>query len=138
MSVESTFVREPKLRYAWLWWAIGYVLLVWTVNDSLERHPPNFGGIFPNDKAIHFTGYFLLATWFAGVVRRSQYWLLGVLLVAFSGLIEIAQGLMHNGRDAEWLDLLANTIGVTTALVIASLGLGKWMVWIERLFGARK
>jgi VanZ family protein len=134
---ESVAVQS-KLRYAWLWWAVGYILLVWTVNDSLERHPPNFGGLFPSDKVLHFMGYFLLATWFAGVARRSRYWLVGMLLIAFSGAIEIAQGLMHNGRQAEWLDLLANTCGVTAALTLGALGLGRWMVWIERALGLQK
>jgi VanZ family protein len=137
VSVESVDV-QPKLRYAWLWWAVGYVLLVWTVNDSLERHPPNFDGLFSSDKALHFTGYFLLATWFGGVAQRSRYWVVGTALIGFSALIEIAQGLMHNGRQAEWLDLLANTCGVTAALIIASLGLGRWMIWIERLLGLQK
>lgn len=136
MSVESVYV-QPKLRYAWLWWAIGYVLLVWTVNDSLERHPPSFGGLV-SDKVLHFTGYFLLATWFGGVAQRSRYWIVGAGLIAFSGLLEIAQGVMHNGRQAEWLDLLANACGVTTALVIASLGLGHWLIWIERLLRLQK
>jgi VanZ family protein len=135
VSVESIYVQS-KLRYAWLWWALGYVLLVWTVNDSLERHPPNFGGL--SDKALHFTGYFLLATWFAGVAQRSRYWLVGVGLIAFSGLIEIAQGLMHHGRSAEWLDVVANACGVTSALIVASLGLGRWMIWVERMLGLQK
>jgi VanZ family protein len=137
VSVESVYV-QPKLRYAWLWWTIGYVLLVWTVNDSLERHPPNFGGLFLSDKVLHFTGYFLLATWFGGVARRSRYWVVGLGLIAFSGVLEILQGVMHNGRSAEWLDLLANACGVTTALVFASFGLGRWMIWIERLLRLQK
>jgi VanZ family protein len=137
VSVEPAYI-QPKLRYAWLWWAIGYVLLVWTVNGSLERQPPDFGGLFLSDKVLHFTGYFLLATWFGGVAQRSRYWLVGILLIAFSGALEIAQGFMHNGRQAEWLDLLANTCGVTAALVLAALGLGKWMMWIERLLGLQK
>jgi VanZ family protein len=137
VSVESVYVQS-KLRYAWLWWALGYVLLVWTVNDSLERHPPNFGGWFSSDKVLHFAGYFLLATWFAGVARRSRYWLVGMFLIAFSGAIEIMQGLMHHGRNAEWLDLVANTCGITAALIIASLGLGRWMIWVERLLGLQK
>jgi VanZ family protein len=87
---------------------------------------------------VHFTGYFLLATWFGGVARRGQYWMVGVGLIAFSGLMEILQGVMHNGRDAEWLDLVANMLGVTTGLTLASIGLGKWMVWVERLFRLQK
>lgn len=138
MSVESAYVQAQKLRFAWLWWAIGYLLLAWTVNDSLERHPPNFGPFFASDKVLHFVGYFLLATWFGGVARRGWYWIVGFGLIAFSGLIEIAQGLMHHGRQAEWYDFLANTLGVTTGLVLASLGLGKWLVWVERLLRLQK
>lgn len=137
MSVESAYVEQPKLRFAWLWWAVGYMLIVLTIHDSLEQHPPSFAS-FVNDKTVHFTGYFLLATWFGGVARRTRYWAVGLGLVALGGGIEIAQGLMHNGRDSEWLDMLANTLGVSIGLGLAYLGLGMWMVWVERLLRLQK
>ena len=80
MNVESALIERPKLRYAWLWWALGYVLIAWTINDSLERHPPDLGPMV-SDKVMHFTGYFLLTTWFAGVARPARYWLVGLGLV---------------------------------------------------------
>jgi hypothetical protein len=76
--------------------------------------------------------------WFSGVVRRSRYLMMGALLIAFGGALEIAQGLMHQGRTADWFDFLANSVGVALGLVAASLGLGNWMVWLEKLVRARK
>ena len=88
MSVESAYVEQPKLRFAWLWWVVGYVLVFFTIYDSLERHPPNFA-VLVSDKAVHFTGYFLLATWFGGVARRTRYWIVWLGLIALGGSIEI-------------------------------------------------
>jgi hypothetical protein len=45
---------------------------------------------------------------------------------------------MHEGRTADWFDMLANTLGVSTGLGVSALGLGYWMVWIERLFRLQK
>jgi VanZ family protein len=137
VSVESAYVEQPKLRFAWLWWAMGYMLIALTIHDSLEQHPPSFPA-FTSDKALHFTGYFLLATWFGGVARRTRYWIVWLGLLALGGTMEIAQGLMHNGREAEWLDMLANTLGVTLGLGVAYVGLGMWMVWVERLLRLQK
>ena len=80
----------------------------------------------------------LLTTWFTGVSRRSRYLVVGMALVGFGGALEIAQGLMHEGRTADWLDFLANTLGITTGVTLAYLGLGNWMVWVEKLFRLRK
>jgi VanZ family protein len=137
VSVDTSYLAQPKLRYAWLWWVLGYVMVVLTINESLVNNPPGLS-LLPSDKAVHFTGYFLLATWFGGVARPRRYWLVGLALLILGGGIEIAQGLMHNGRDAEWLDMLANTLGVTTGLGLAAAGLGMWMVWVERLLRLQK
>ena len=55
------------------------------------------------------------------------------LLLAFSGALEIAQGLMHQGRTADWFDLLANGLGLASGLGVSALGLGRWMIWVENL-----
>jgi VanZ family protein len=139
VSVEVSDVAQPrKLRLWWLWWFVGWALLLATVNESLQRHVWKVAEVIAWDKANHFTGYFLLATWFTGVARRSRYLLVGVLLIAFGGSLEIAQGLMHEGRTADWFDFLANSLGVATGVTLALLGLGDWMVWIERLLRVRK
>jgi len=44
-----------------------------------------------------------------------------VLLTAFGGLIEIAQGLDWIGRDADIYDLIADMVGIVIGLVTARL-----------------
>jgi VanZ family protein len=137
-AVTSELPQPRKLRFWWLWWATGWVLLAGTVNESLQRHVWAVAEVIAWDKANHFTGYFLLTTWFTGVTRRSRYLLVGALLIAFSGSLEIAQGLMREGRTADWFDLLANSLGVGTGIALAALGLGNWMVWVEKLLRVQK
>ena len=90
MSVESAYVeqREAAIRVA----VVGrsaMLLVVLTIHDSLMSHPPDFA-VMVSDKVVHFTGYFLLATWFGGVARRTRYWLVGL-------------GLHRTGRHASRL-----------------------------------
>lgn len=139
MNVAATEIAQPrKLRLWWVWWLVGWALLAATVNESLQAKVWKVAEVIAWDKANHFMGYFLLTTWFTGVTRRSRYVVVGVLLIAFGGALEIAQGLMHEGRMADWLDFLANSLGVTLGVTLAMLGLGDWMIWIERLLRVRK
>jgi VanZ family protein len=135
-TVTSEVVRPRKLRLWWLWWLVGWALLAATVNESLEAKVW-LAEVVPSDKLLHCGGYFALATWFAGVTRRSRYLVMGALLIAFGGGLEIAQGLMHNGRTADWFDFLANSVGVVIGVGAAYLGLGNWLVWIEKLVRVR-
>jgi VanZ family protein len=137
VSVETAYLSEPKLRLAWLWWAVGYVLIVLTIYESLEAHPTPIPGV-TSDKFEHFMGYFLLTTWFCGCARRSKYWLVALGLLILGGGMEIGQGLMAIGREADWLDMLANSTGVLVGVGLALLGLGNWMQWVERLFRLQK
>ena len=138
MNTAAKAVKPHKLRLWWLWWLIGWALVLATINESLQRNVWKVAEVMPSDKLTHFTGYLLLALWFAGVARRSRYVVVGLLLVGLGGSLEVAQGLMHEGRSAEWLDMLANTLGISTGLGVAALGLGNWMVWIERLLRVRR
>jgi hypothetical protein len=131
-------VQQPKLRLAWLWWALGALLILATVNESLQRDVWDVAEIMPNDKFTHFSGYGGLAFWFAGLARRSRYVVVGAFLIALGGGLEIAQGAMDQGRTADWWDMGANAAGIIVGLGICALGLGNWMVWIERLLRLQK
>lgn len=137
MNVDVAYVPQPKLRLGWLWWAIGYVLVVLTIYESLEAHPTPIPGV-TSDKFEHFMGYFLLTTWFCGCARRAKYWLVALGLLALGGGMEIGQGIMAIGREADWFDMLANSAGVAAGVIAALLGLGNWMVWVEKLFRLQK
>ena len=100
-----------------LFWP-GAALIAW---GELTPDPPSeLQHIW--DKAEHFTAYFglaLMAALWLGPTRRLALALAGVL--AMAGGLEILQA--YTGRDAEWLDMLANSLGW---LCGAALGLALW------------
>jgi len=85
---------------------------------ELTPHPPRLPGPWVWDKLDHFTAYMGLALLgsLGWGLRRSLAWmLLGV--VAIAGALEGLQALV--GRDAQWGDMLANSLGVAVGFAIA-------------------
>lgn len=71
---------------------------------------------FPHsDKLVHMCMFFGLAFLYAYLKRHSIARMFFVP-VSISFLIEILQGIMPYGRTFDWLDLLANSIGITLAI----------------------
>jgi VanZ family protein len=106
----------PWVRWAGAWLFLPALAVVaW---GELTPAPPSLPGLWAWDKADHFTAYFglaLLATLGWGL-RRSIIWVfLGVL--AIGGTLELIQPVF--GRDADWLDMLANSIGASAGLAVA-------------------
>jgi hypothetical protein len=123
-----------KLRYSKLWWSIGWAIMAGVIYGSLDR-PDTVAPFLISDKLMHFGAYWLMTMWFAGVLQRRRYPWLAVGLVLVGGAIELLQGAMGFGRDADWRDMVANTLGIVTALGVAYAGLGSWLVVIERRLG---
>jgi VanZ family protein len=139
MSAPEEALAPPppapaKLRYSKLWWGIGWAIIAAVVYGSLDR-PDTAMPMFVNDKLVHFGAYWLMTMWFAGVLQRRRYPWLAIALFLFGGAIELLQGAMGFGRDADWHDLIANTLGIITALGVAYAGLGSWLAVIERRLG---
>ena len=95
------------------------MLLATVVWGSLVPAPPSAPGGF-NDKVQHFVGYGSLAllAQLALPGRRLRA-AVGVILLGFA--VEVAQELMALGREASWLDALANTAGVLLATALLTL-----------------
>jgi VanZ family protein len=72
----------------------------------------NAVGVFPWDKAEHFTAFFGLM--FLGVVAfpRLSLLRLGVALSAAGALIEVIQATPLVNRDADVMDWVADTLGI--------------------------
>ena len=111
----------PWVRRAGLWLFVPALAVVaW---GELTPRPPEVAAHFW-DKSEHFTAYFglaLLASLAWGLRRSVLLVLLGV--IALGGALEILQS--FTGRDAEWLDELANSLGAVmgTALACAYLAI---------------
>jgi VanZ family protein len=117
-----TFLKFLRLLSLWLFWP-GVALVAW---GELTPDPPHLEGLLAWDKVDHFVAYLGLAgmaTMIVGIRPR----LIGILagIAAFGGLMELAQ--LVAGRDAEFLDFIANSLGVICGF---AAGLA-----ISRLFG---
>lgn len=101
---------------------------------SLMPDPP---GADVNDKLLHFSAYAGLSACFSTLVRDHRQ-LSGVAigLIGYGILIEILQGLTGY-RFMEALDVVANSAGVMTGLLVWLTPLPSWFRRLEaRLFRA--
>ena len=123
------------LRYAHRWQLAGIVILslvfasalipsIWP--DDRQFQP----WLVDADKLMHTVTFVFLAVWFSGQFRPRSYWRIGAGLIAFGALIELAQRFISY-RSAEWLDLVADTLGIVVGLLIATAGLGGWSLRLE-------
>jgi VanZ family protein len=72
------------------------------------------------DKAAHFIAFGLIL-WSLGVLfRRLPRTWAALLAIVLGAAVEVIQG--YIGRDPSWGDMLANALGVVTALLI-------WAAW---------
>ena len=121
------------LRFPWLWWGLGWLLVAGVVTGSLLP-----GDFMPlpdaNDKVLHAASYGVLTLWFSGLAVRTR----GLLTIALSmfvlgALLDVLQGSV-SWRTFDLRDVAANGGGILVALVIARLLLAGWWVRVERLF----
>ena len=106
-------VDEIKKR----WKALTFLILTAITILSLlpvSALPPAPG----TDKTHHFIAYAMLIL--PAALRKPANWiLLGVFFILYSGAIELIQPFVN--RYGEWLDLLANSMGVLSGMIIAWL-----------------
>ena len=119
------------VRHARIWYLIGMGLTLLVVVTSLVP-----SGDLPHlrlsDKWEHLIAYLALALWFGGLVAPRRYVFLALALVALGGGIEIAQGLMGMGREADWRDFHADALGTALGLSLCMAGLRHWVAWLEQ------
>lgn len=118
-------VRHPRL-----WLVVGWMLVLGLLLVCLmpARSLPQTG---VSDKFEHALAYAVLSLWFAGLYPRSRYVIIGMGLFAMGVAIEWAQGAMHMGRESDYRDVIANTLGIVGGLALAALWLGGWAEWID-------
>jgi len=122
----------PQLRLARLWWGLGWAMVVFILSSTLApaRYVPE---LHLWDKAEHALAFFGLTFWFGGLLGRQRYPYIALVMLMLGGGIELAQGAMSWGRDEDILDFVADSVGISVALILLYMGLGAWIQWIERL-----
>ena len=96
-------------------WPISFVMLAVVTMASLLPLPtlPDVPG---SDKTHHLISYALMVLPVAFI--RPKFWLSFIVFIAaWSGVIELIQPFVN--RYGEWLDLLANVVGVFIGYVFA-------------------
>lgn len=100
------------LRFVALIFIAALVVLLLGPGTPLERQ------VVGLDKVAHFGAFGGLLWSFGVLFRRQPRMLLAIYAIAFGVMTEAAQGVL--GRDASWLDLLADALGVGVALLVWS------------------
>ncbi len=95
------------------WKPVTFIFLI--LISFLSLYPlPKLPDIQGNDKFHHLFAYFLLAL--PTGLKKPEKWVFYILIfVIFGGILEILQPYVN--RFGEWLDFLANTLGVTFGLI---------------------
>jgi VanZ family protein len=121
---------QPDLRHGRLWMLGGICLVAGITVLSLmpgEKLPE----VPVWDKYLHIMAYVALAFWFGSItMRRSHAWIAAGLM-SYGVFIELLQGQMGVGRQADLADLLANMAGIAAGLLLALTPLGRWARWLE-------
>lgn len=111
------FATAPGQRRHWR--ALLAVLLLAITALALVPDPPQAAstGWDKSNHALAFASLAFASVW--GVWRQPRQWgLLVAALLAYGGAIEIAQGFLPP-RSGDWLDLLADGVGIALGLLAA-------------------
>ena len=120
------------LRLRPLWLAIGYAMIAAILWGSLIPNPPQVD-IEHGDKFEHLFSYGVLMYWFCQLYAAARMRLAhAVAFVALGVAIEFAQR-ATGYRTFEYLDMLADALGVALGWTIAQLTGGETLRRAERV-----
>ena len=112
-------------------WLLGSLALVAFVVWASLKPGSDTPSRYPIDKLGHWLAYFVLMAWFTGLHPRARHWQVASVLLAFGLALEVAQHLMHWGRNADPLDMLANSLGIACGALLAAAGTAEWALRFE-------
>lgn len=111
---------NPDLRYRHFWLGIGYMMGALVVYLSITSSPVNIElGIPYEDKFFHALAYFAVMGWFAQIYHvHMQRVVFAVSFIVMGVSLEYIQSL-DPARYSEIDDMIANTLGVAIAVLLA-------------------
>jgi len=120
---------NPRLRRAWA--AIGWTLVFLTIVLSLRPLPAAFAA-GDLDKFMHVFTYATLTLWFLQLAPAERWIRIALWFVGMGVAIEIAQG-QTGYRYFSFADMVANAMGIVTALLAAHCGLSNLLTRCETM-----
>jgi len=123
------------LRYPWVWWALGLLLVGGVVFGSLSQglSRPPFG---MDDKLLHAFSYFVLMLWYSGLYRRTRHLPVAMALFVLGLTLDYAQGFLPR-RVFDLNDVAANAGGILAGLILSRFALEGWCQRAERFILSR-
>lgn len=123
-------LMRPELRFPrfWILGGVGLLLIITALSLLPGDQVPK---VSVSDKVKHVLAYVALALWFGGISVRRSYLRITLALLAYGVLIELLQGWMAVGRQAELLDVVADAAGIAAGLLLAVTPAGRWALWLE-------
>jgi VanZ family protein len=116
---------------------IGWILIGAIVIGSLGPALP-IRGVQYGDKLEHFSAYFGLTLWFAGLYPRRRLWAIALAFFLMGAMLEVAQGTLTTSRQMDIFDLMTNSIGIAAGVFVALLGLSEWGLRLESFLLRRR
>lgn len=120
--IKPAWRRALRLLY----WAAVVAVFVLAVAPINEVGPPG------SDKFEHFGAFLALGIGAGVVYPRPPLWLIGALLVAYGGGIELIQALPFVHRDCSLFDWASDIGGVVTSAILMSLSGLRARVWLDK------
>lgn len=120
MNLVEEIEKIENLVFRHLWQAIGWLMVVAVIVLTLMPQPPQIS-VVTWDKAQHFLAYAGLMFWFRQAFAARARWV--IFLIALGVVQEFIQG-WSGHRHFEYVDMLANTVGVSCGFLLANTWLG--------------
>lgn len=119
------------------WWGLGVLLVGAAIYYCLAPMPEVPVAFEFNDKLSHIAGHAAMALYFSGLVVRRSWWKIFMSLLLLGVAIEFAQHYTHWGRQGDYRDVLANSLGAALGLLLGWAGLARWPHWAGRVVGVK-
>ncbi len=121
------------LNYFFIWAVIGWLGVATVCYLSLTPKPPQIDiAILQWDKLHHFMAYAVLMGWFMQLyytVKARLFYLCGFIALGVG--LEVLQSL-GPVRQFEWADMLANTLGALSAVLVTRGPVQHLLYYFER------
>jgi VanZ family protein len=132
--VAETMKSRRSLHYFKLWQTIGWLLVAAVIYLTLTPSPPHID-VLTHDKLQHGLGYLCLMLWFGQLYKPARHLQLAVSLIFLGIVLEVLQG-VSGLRQFEFLDMLANSVGVLIGWLLNRTLLGTLLLRLEQRLGA--
>jgi hypothetical protein len=117
-------------------WLLGAALIAIVIVAGSLLPGPVVAVVSVWDKLEHALAYGVLTLWLCGLVPRAGCLRAAAAAFALGAVVELLQAVLTADRVADAADLLANGVGIATAVALAWVGLAGWAQAVERRFGA--